>query len=309
MATGCLPRVSIVTPSFNQGQYINSTVRSVLSQDYQNLEYLVMDAASTDGTLEVLQRYADAHPTIMRFVSETDGGQTHALNKAVAQTTGEIIGWLNSDDFFAPGAISAAVEFFQQNTDVDLVYGDANFVDAKDQLITACAHVEPYDWHRLVHYTDFIVQPAAFFTRRAFDAVGGGDESLRYTMDYDLFLKIASRFKVAYLPRMMANFRWWGQNKSATGGWERLAEIERITAVFGARGLPAYPRLEAMFLDLRCAMAEARQARVVHAARHLATGTVRVMSSPKTWRSLSSPACWRVMWTGQILRRHRLGRC
>jgi glycosyltransferase involved in cell wall biosynthesis len=309
MSTVCTPRVSIVTPSFNQGRYIQSTLRSVISQDYPNLEYLVMDAASTDGTLDVLRQCAAANPGIMRYVSESDRGQTHALNKAIEQTSGQIIGWLNSDDFFAPGAVTAAVDYFQRHADVDLIYGDANFVDANDCLIARCAHVEPYDWHRLVHYTDFIVQPAAFFTRRAFKAVGGGDESLRYTMDYDLFLKIASRFKVAYLPRVMANFRWWGQNKSATGGWERLAEIERITSVFGARGLPAYPRLEAMFLDLRCAMAEARHARVVHAARHLAAGTARVMSSPKTWRSLSSPACWRVMWTGQVLRRHRLEGC
>ena len=181
-----------------------------------------MDSASTDGTVELLQRYVDSHPGRMRFVSEQDRGQAHALNKAVAQTRGEIIGWLNSDDTYEPGAISAAVEYFQQHPDVDLVYGDANFVDSTDRVITRCAHVEPYDWHRLVHYTDFIVQPAAFFTRRAFEAVGGGDESLLYTMDYDLFLKIASRFKVAYLPRVLANFKWWGQNKSATGGWERF---------------------------------------------------------------------------------------
>jgi hypothetical protein len=189
---------------------------------------------------------------------------------------------------------------------VDLVYGDANFVGIDNRVITRCAHVEPYDWNRLVHYTDFIVQPAAFFTRRAFEAVGGGDESLKYTMDYDLFLKIASRFKVAYLPRLMANFKWWGQNKSATGGWKRLEEIERITAAFGASGLPAYTRIEAAFLHYRTAMAEARQAHLREAIEHLAAGTGRVLKSSKALRSLGSPTCWRVMWTGQVLRWHCL---
>ena len=97
------PCVSIVTPSLNQRGYIESTVRSVLTQDYPNLEYLIMDSASTDGTVELLQRYAESHPTKMRFVSEQDRGQAHALNKAVAQTRGQIIGWLNSDDTFEPG--------------------------------------------------------------------------------------------------------------------------------------------------------------------------------------------------------------
>ncbi len=234
MPNDLLPLVSIVIPSLNQGAYIESTLRSVLTQDYPNLEILVMDSASTDNTAQVVSRYLQTHSDRLRFVSEPDRGQAHAINKGVAQTSGEIIGWLNSDDIYEPGSILAAVQYFQQNPEVDLVYGDANFVGVDDRVIARCAHVEPYDWNRLVHYTDFIVQPAAFFTRRAFNAVGGGDESLKYTMDYDLFLKIASRFKVAYLPRLMANFKWWGQNKSATGGWKRLAEIERITAAFGA---------------------------------------------------------------------------
>ncbi len=300
---GSLPRVSVVTPSYNQGRTIEATVRSVLAQDYPAIEHLVMDAASTDGTVAVLRRLAAQHPGRVRFVSEADRGQTHALNKAVAQTSGDVIGWLNSDDTFAPGAVRAAVEFFGEHPDVDLLYGDANFIDAADRHIARCAHVEPFDFNRLVHYTDFIVQPAAFFTRRAFGAVGGGDESLHYAMDYDLFLKIASRFGVAYLPRVLANYKWSGRNKSAVGGYQRLAEIRQITAAFGCRGLPAYTRLEAAFLGLRVAVGDVRRGRPVDAARHLAGGARHVITSPRAWRSLSSPACWRVMWTGQVLRR------
>jgi glycosyltransferase involved in cell wall biosynthesis len=301
MPTG--PTVSVVTPSYNQGPYIESTIQSVITQDYPNIEYLVMDAASTDNTVDLLRHYSALHPDKMRYVSEKDRGQTHALNKAVAQTHGPILGWLNSDDTFAPGAVSAAVEFFARHPDVDLLYGDANFTDPHDRIIARCAHVEPYNWHRFVHYSDFIVQPAAFFTRRAFEAVGGADESLHYAMDYDLFLKIASRFKVAYLPKVLANYKWFGENKTAIGGWDRLGEIERIASAFGARGLPAYTRIEAAFLDLRLAMTEARHARLVQTTKYLASGAGRILSSPRAWRSLASPACWRVMWTGQILRR------
>ncbi len=299
------PTVSVVTPSLNQGRHIPSTIRSVVTQDNRDIEYLVMDGASTDNTLEVLRDFASQYPAKMRYVSEKDRGQAHALNKAIAQTRGSIIGWLNSDDTYEPGAVSAAVEFFAQHADVDLVYGDANFVDVNDQFITRCAHIEPFNWHRLVHYTDFIVQPAAFFTRRAFEAVGGADESMHYAMDYDLFLKMAAKFKVEYLPRVLANFKWIGENKSALGGWTHLDETIRATAPFGGRGLPAYMRLAAMFLEMRLAAGDAGQAKIGSAAGHLAKGAIGVLESPRVWRSLMSPACWRVIWTGQVLR-HRV---
>lgn len=300
---GDLPTVSIVTPSFNHGPYIGRTIRSVLEQDYPSIEHVVMDAGSTDETVDVLRQFAADHPDRFQFVSEKDRGQSHALNKGVARTSGPIVGWLNSDDTYAPGAVSAAVDFLRGNPDVDLVYGDANFIDAADNFIARCAHVEPFNFHRLVHYTDFIVQPASFFTRRAFDAVGGADESLHFTMDYDLFLKMGSRFKVAYLPKVLANFRWLGANKSATGGHTRLDELVRLTRPFGANGLPAYMRIEAAFLDLRESWAAARKVRLGLAAQRLASGAGRVLGSPRALRSLVSPACWRVMWTGQLLRR------
>ncbi|HSV15630.1 MAG TPA: glycosyltransferase family 2 protein [Tepidisphaeraceae bacterium] len=303
MATDSIPTVSVVTPSFNQGAYIQSTIRSVLSQDYPRIEYLVMDAASTDNTLDLLRKYSGERPDRMRFVSEKDRGQSHALNKAVAQTSGEIIGWLNSDDTYEPGAIAAAVECFRQHPDVDLIYGDANFTDPQDRVLARCTHIEPYNWHRFVHYSDFIVQPAAFFTRRAFEAVGGADESLHYVMDYDLFLKMASKFKVAYLPRVLANYKWFGQNKTAVGGWDRLNEMRRVAMAFGARGLPAYGRLEAARLGVSLAIGELRHAHITRAARQFATGAAPFLTSPRAWRSLVSPACWRIIWTGQVLRR------
>ena len=297
------PIVSIITPSFNQGPYIERTIRSVLTQDYPHIEYFVADGGSTDGTLEILHRYAKEYPNQFRYVSEKDRGQSHALNKGIAATTGSIIGWMNSDDTFESGAVSTAVEFFNSHPDHDMVYGDANFIDVNDRLLGKCAHIEPFNFHRLVHYTDFIVQPASFFTRKAFEAVGGADESLHFTMDYDLFLKIGSKFKVQYIPKTLANFRWLGQNKSATGGHTRLDEIIRLTKPFGARGLPAYTRLEAAFLEMRLAFADVKKLQPVSMMKHLGRATRETAFSPRVWRSLVSPACWRVMYTGQVLRR------
>jgi hypothetical protein len=298
------PLVSIIIPSLNQGAYIESTLRSVLTQDYPNVEILIVDSASIDNTAEVVAKYLQWHSDRLRFISEPDRGQAHAINKGIAQTRGPIIGWLNSDDTYELGAIRAAVDFFLAHPEVQLVYGQANFVGTDDRCIAPCAHVEPFDFHRLVHYTDFIVQPAAFFTRSAFEAVGGGDESLRYTMDYDLFLKIASRFPVAYLPRLMANFKWWGLNKSAVGGWDRVREIERITAAFGAKGLPAYTRIEAAFLHVRCAFVDLTRLRLASALSHVCFSFVRIIPSGRALASLASPRCWRVMFTGQVLRWH-----
>ena len=145
------------------------------------------------------------------------------------------------------------------------MYGNANFVDAADRHIARGAHVEPFGFQRLVNYSDCIVQPAAFLTWRAFLAVGGGDESLHYAVNYHLFLKIASRCRVAYV-------EWSGVNKRAAGGYARLRETRQITAAFGCRGLPAHTRIEAAFLELQVAVGDERRGRPVDATRHPADG-------------------------------------
>ena len=119
----------------------------------------------------------------------------------------------------------------------------------------------------------------------------------------DLFLKIADRFKVAYVPQHWANFRWFGGNKSATCGWDRMAEIGRITKPFGGRGLPAYMRIEGAFLDARISLASIAGGHPLAGARSLLHGVAQVAASPRAWKSLTSPACWRVMRTGITLRR------
>jgi hypothetical protein len=291
------PSFCIVTPSYNQGSFIDATIRSVLTQEVE-LDYWVMDGGSADQTVEVLRRYGDR----LKWVSEKDGGQSDAVNKGIARGRGDIIGWLNSDDTYCPGALAAVASFFKSNPEVMLVYGDAEYIDAAGNRIAACAHIEPFNERRLLHYSDIIVQPAAFFRREAFEAVGGLDASLNYCMDYDLWLKMAARFKVAYLPRTLAQFRWFGQNKTAVGGRERLSEIESMARRHGARGLPAYVRLEAVRLHLGEAAHAVSGGRLIKASGAMILAMGHTLRSPRALASLFSPHTWKIIHTGHVLR-------
>jgi glycosyltransferase involved in cell wall biosynthesis len=294
------PSFAIVTPSYNTGPYVGATVRSVLDQQYSPLDYLVMDGGSMDETVDVLKSFGPH----VRWVSERDQGQSDAINRGFAQSRGDVLGWLNSDDTYAPGALRAAAEFLAAHPDVAMVYGDADFIDAAGRRIGRCQHIEPvFSRHRLLHYSDFIVQPAAFFRRSAFEAVGGLDPSLNWAMDYDLWLKFAAAgFKVAYLPRVLANYRWLGASKSAAGGWGRLNEVDRVARRHGARRTPAFFRLEKVNMHLLAAWEAARAARPINAINSLARATANLVTSPRAIRSLLSPLTWRVIYTGQVLR-------
>jgi len=274
------PLVSIVTPSLNQGRFIEDTLRSVLSQDYPRIEYLVVDGGSTDGTIAILGRY-DAK---LRWISEPDDGQGAAINKGLRLTSGEIVGWLNSDDVYEPQAVSAAVAHLRQHPETALVYGDATLIDVESNDIGPCSHVEPVNLDRLVHEGDYIVQPAAFFRRSAFAEVGGLDESLHWALDYDLWLKIARRFPIAYIPRKLARARQTGENKTVVGRFDRFAEIEEIGRRHGAGGLPAGFKVDKFWLCVR----EARQLLVKGsfpaATRMALRGAVTLLGSPGSLR-------------------------
>jgi glycosyltransferase involved in cell wall biosynthesis len=229
------PLISIITPSFNQGAFIAEAIDSVLMQDVPGLEYLVVDGGSTDATLDVLRGYGDR----LRWISEPDGGQADAINKGVRMTSAPIVGWLNADDRYAPGAIARAVRAFGEVPDAGLVYGRAEFVDRAGRPIAPPVEVEPFDLGRLINRLDFIVQPSAFFCRAAFDAVGGLDTGLRYCLDYDLWIRLALRYPVIHVPEILARVRVYAETKTASGGLERLDEIERMIRRYGRRTLPS----------------------------------------------------------------------
>lgn len=222
-------KLTVVTPSLNQGAFIARTVESVLSQrgDFE-LEYLVMDGGSTDGTLEILRGYGDR----LRVVSEPDRGQSDAINKGLRLATGEVLAWLNSDDLYAPGALQAVARALGPGR-ARWCFGACRIVDEDDREIRAW--LRRYKAWRGRRYSaralvggNFVPQPATFFRRDLLEEAGPLDEDLHYAMDYDLWLRFARVAEPAFLPQVLASFRWHGAAKTASRYAVSAAECLRI---------------------------------------------------------------------------------
>ena len=220
-----LPSLSIVTPSYNQGRFLEGTIRSVLDQGYPSLDYLVMDGGSTDGSVEILRRYQGR----LRFVSEKDEGQTAALNEGFRRTRGEILGWINSDDLYAPGAFEAVGRSFAANTNLEWLYGRCPIVDAAGRVIRPLVTRYKELWARRYSYRrllveNFISQPAVFFRRRLFERVGPLETAYHFAMDYHLWLRMGEASPPAFLDRELAFFRISGENKTSRSYRESFRE-------------------------------------------------------------------------------------
>lgn len=202
-------KISIVTPSYNQGQFIERTLQSVASQTGAEIEHVVFDGGSTDNTVEVLKAF---QPPV-RWVSQKDRGQTDAVNQGIRATDGEIIGWLNSDDIYYPGAIARVVHYFQEHPDVDVVYGMADHIDLTDHAFETYPSA-PWNLEQLKK-TCFICQPALFFRRKVVEQYGMLDESLNYCMDYEYWLRLGKAgVRFAYLEEKLAGSRLYADNKT-----------------------------------------------------------------------------------------------
>lgn len=228
------PSVSVITPSFNQGRFIEETIESVLGQDYPNIEYLVIDGGSTDNTLEILRKYGDR----LTWISEPDKGQTDAINKGFKRARGEIICWLNSDDTYEPGAISKAVEYFLEHPDVMMVYGEGNEIDENGGLLQRFPATQEFDLWALIYIWDYILQPTTFFRKKVFDDIDFPDEKLHWCMDWDLWIRIGSCFKVAYIDYVFASSRIYAATKTGSGGLKRLKEIAYVMRKYGKKRYP-----------------------------------------------------------------------
>ncbi|MDD5467450.1 MAG: glycosyltransferase family 2 protein [Anaerolineales bacterium] len=218
------PLVSIVTPSFNQAQFLEEAIRSVLEQDYPNLEYLIVDGGSSDGSLEIIRRYA---PRLAWWTSVTDEGQTDAINKGFAQAKGEILAWLNSDDAYLPGAVSQAVAYLQAHPEAGMVYGDANLIDEQGNVIGKFP-ARQTDYRRLRRGHVHIPQQAAFFRAALWHQVGPLDPTFYFAMDYDLWVRLARLAPLHYHPRPWANFRLHGGGKSVLTDERCWPEMLRV---------------------------------------------------------------------------------
>ena len=198
-----LPRVSIVTPSFNQAGYLERTIQSVLAQDYPNLEYFIIDGGSTDGSQAIIARYADR---LAGWVSEPDHGQAEAINKGMARASGEIVAWLNSDDYYLPGAVSAAVKFMQASPQCSLVFGDMRAVDEQGATINI-QRFGPWGLAELMRF-QIIGQPSVFMRREAFQQAGGLDERFHCLLDHHLWLRMVQIAPMRYSGQLWAAARF-----------------------------------------------------------------------------------------------------
>jgi glycosyltransferase involved in cell wall biosynthesis len=224
MALSNFPLVSIVTPSYNQARFLEFTIHSVLEQDYPNIEYILVDGGSIDGSLDIIHRYANRFAW---WVSEKDRGQTDAINKGFAQANGDILAWLNSDDTYEPHAVAEAVELLRSQPETGLVYGDTNFIDENGDNIGSFPAAQT-DYKRLRRGYVHIPQQASFWRADLWRKVGPLDPSFYFAMDYDLWVRLAALAPLQYTPRLWANFRLHTQAKTIAADDRCWPEMLRV---------------------------------------------------------------------------------
>ena len=213
------PLVTVVTPSYNQGKFIRETIESVLNQDYPNIEYIVMDGGSNDETVEILRSYGDR----IKWVSRKDEGQADAVNQGILVASGDIIGWLNSDDTYLPGAISQAVRLLMKHNDLAMVYGEGYYTTETGAIIERYP-TEVFNYNRLAENC-FICQPTGFIKKQALIDVGLLKKELHLCMDYELWMRLGQKHQIAYLPYFMATSRLYQDNKTLSQRKEVFKKI------------------------------------------------------------------------------------
>ena len=205
------PKISVVTPSFNQAQFIEETIRSVLLQRYPNLEYIIIDGGSTDGSTEIIRKY---EPWISYWVSEPDNGQSEAINKGWRCSKGDILAWLNSDDTYEINALQEVANLLVEKSDISMVYGDCNIIDETGQFVMN-APTKSYDFKSLICNEWFIPQQSTFIRQEVFNKVGKLNEDLHLVMDWEYWSRIALKeFEIYYFTKTLANFRQYDGAKT-----------------------------------------------------------------------------------------------
>lgn len=240
----CWPKISIVTPSYNQGQFLEETIRSVCHQDYPNLEYMIIDGGSTDNSIEIMRKYQSF---LTYWISEPDAGQSDAINKGWRKSTGEIIAWLNADDYYSPGALSHVATIFRENPEVVLVHGSANTHDQSGRTLlftTAPQDMDPYEM--IAGCGGVTTQPSIFWRRVVLDEIGYLNPNLHYVMDWEYCIRIGLHFgtgRFRKTPVILSNNRDWPDTKTNTG-WKDLCNEHRAVfdTIFTATDMT--PRLE-----------------------------------------------------------------
>jgi glycosyltransferase involved in cell wall biosynthesis len=216
------PFFTIITPSFNQGRFIRRTIESVISQNFDSLEYLIFDGGSSDETVSILKTFGDA----IHWISEPDRGQTHAVNKGLRVAKGQVIGWLNSDDIYYQGALQIVHDVFIKHPEIETLYGMADHIDENDTIIEPYYN-EDWDYDRLKEIC-YICQPAVFFRKSIVDQFGILDENLKYCMDYEYWLRIGKEKPFYYLKQRIAGSRFYKNTKTLSSAVEVHLEILKM---------------------------------------------------------------------------------
>ncbi len=229
------PRISIVTPSYNQECYLQEAVESVVSQGYENLEYIVIDGGSSDNSVDIIRRYQSK---INYWVSEPDEGQAHAINKAWKISNGEILGYLNSDDVLCPGSLKRVASIFREKPDVLVVYGDCHIINKKGSVIAK----KTSEWVKkeTLLMCKSLPQPSVFIRRKIFEDIGGFDQSLRYALDWAYFLKIFWKYPVerlVHIPEVLSMSREYAETKSRKGLSAKAEERRRVLSKYFKSGV------------------------------------------------------------------------
>ncbi len=218
------PKISIVTPSYNQVEFLERTILSVLNQNYPNLEYIIIDGGSTDGSVDIIKKY---EKYLAYWVSEKDNGQTNAINKGFVRSIGEILAYINSDDTYNPEAFFKIVKGFNKNPKIDLVFGNVSHIDAYDNLTDECRFTK-FDFTTLIYEGGNLHQPGAFWTKKIYDKVNGFNPKYRFCMDFDFFCRVAEVGTLKHIREYIANFRYHENSKSLTIKDIGLIEHEEI---------------------------------------------------------------------------------
>jgi glycosyltransferase involved in cell wall biosynthesis len=282
------PRVSVVTPSYNQGQFIEETMRSVLLQGYPNLEYIVVDGGSMDGSVEIIRKY---EPWLAYWVSEPDQGQSDAINKGWRRATGEIVAWLNSDDIYLSGTVGAASTALMQSPEVAVVYGNYQQIDGEGELIKVGGASREFDLRRLLWtLSSYIPQPSAFIRRSVLEDVGLLDATLHYSMDYDLWLRIGVRYPLRYVEEVWSAARMHTDAKTVARQGEIWKGKEKVLrAAMASPYMPADLEREAPALYsayyFRVARIVLRQGDFADALRYLKRAIVTRPTIALQWQT------------------------
>jgi glycosyltransferase involved in cell wall biosynthesis len=205
------PKITIITPSFNQVEYLERTILSVLNQNYPHLEYIIIDGGSTDGSVEIIQKYSSQ---LTYCVSEKDSGQAHAINKGLKMATGDWVAWQNSDDTFCPGVFNSLLAGIKNSNDVDLIIGNMNLINKSDEILRELIYVKP-TYQSILAEGMVLTNQAAFWRRKLHSEIGYLDESLHYGFDFEWFLRVLKHSKAKHVNQTWGNLRLHAETKTA----------------------------------------------------------------------------------------------